>query len=285
MSHSLDYRELIATAQADATEYVHIAQDDGVAVVTLDNPARLNSLTATLTWQLHRALRTLTEDIDVRVIILTGTDPGFCAGGDLDLIQQSQDALAAGPEGATTIWRWIRYQFGGIVRRIGQSDQHFVAAINGPAAGVGLAIALACDHLIASERASLVTAFGRIGLLPETGTSWLLTRRLGYHKAMEVFLRGDPLPADEALRLGLVNQCVAHSELMPEARSWGQKVLALPENVPAMAKAQLRKAADMSREQALVMEEFAEPSCFSTEQHRRAVDAVKAEMGDKKGRP
>lgn len=281
----LDYRNLIENAQADETEYVHVTRSDGVATVTLDNPERLNSLTAALTLQLHQALQTVTADPDVRVIILTGTDPGFCAGGDLDLIRQSQDALVAGPEGATTIWRWIRYQFGGIVRRISQSDQHFVAAVNGPAAGVGLAFALACDHLIASERASLVTAFGRIGLIPEVGTSWLLTRRLGYHKALELFLRGEPVPAGEALQLGLVNQRVDHIELMPAAQAWAERVCALPDNVTAMAKAQLRKAADASWEQALVMEEFAEPLCFTTEQHRHAVATLQNELAGKDNRP
>jgi len=143
------------------------------------------------------------------------------------------------------------------VRAISQSDQHFIAAINGPVAGVGLAFALACDHIIASERASLVTAFGKISLVPEVGTSWLLTRRPGYHKTMELFLRGTPIPADEALALNLVNRIVPHQSLLDEAQGWGRKVCDLPENVTAMAKAQLRKTADMSWEQAPVMEEFA----------------------------
>ena len=88
------------------------------------------------------------------------------------------------------MWRWIRYQFGGAVRLITRTDKLFVAAVNGPAAGVGLAFAMACDLVIASDRARLLTAFERIGLIPEVSLGWLLTRRLGYHKTMELFIDG-----------------------------------------------------------------------------------------------
>ena len=281
MKKSLNYRALLEQAQADKNEYVTVVRAGAIATVTLNNPARLNSLTPALCFQLREAVKALTEDLDIRVVIITGADPAFCAGGDLDFILQGEQAVKTGDEGATTIWRWIRYQFGGVVRLISQSDQHFVAAINGPAAGVGLAFALACDHLIASEKASLVTAFGKIGLVPEVGTSWLLTRRLGYHKTMELFLRGTPLGADEALALGLVNQRVPHAELAASAQQWAKQVIRLPENVTAMAKVQLRKTADMSWEQALVMEEFAEPLCFTTHAHREAVHDLKQEINAK----
>ena len=278
MNKPTNYRKLLADAQADPAEYVSVTHNDAVATVTMNNPKRLNSLTPALCYQLHQAIKGLAEDINIRVIILTGSDPAFCAGGDLEFILQGEQAIKSGAEGATTIWRWIRYQFGGVVRTISQSDQHFIAAINGPVAGVGLAFALACDHLIASERASLVTAFGKIGLVPEVGTSWLLTRRLGYHKTMELFLRGNPIAADEALAMGLVNQVVPHADLLESAESWATKVCRLPESVTAMSKVQLRKIADMSWEQALVMEEFAEPICFTTEAHRQAVRNLQQQL-------
>lgn len=281
MNTPIDYRSLIQRAQAETTDYVSVARDGQVASVTLDNPARYNALTPALTFQLHRALRTLSEDPDVHVVILTGTDPAFCAGGDLELIREAQQAIRAGDAGATTAWRWIRRQFGGIVRLLHDSDAHFIAAINGPAAGVGLAFALACDHLIAADSAALVTAFGKIGLLPEVGTSWLLTRRLGYHKTLELFLQGDTVDAERALELGLVNQVTPHAQLLPTAHAWAQRVCSLPDHIPSMAKTQLHKAADMSWEQSLVLEEFAEPLCFTTEDHRRAVRQLQAELARK----
>jgi len=282
MQKPVDYRALVAQANSDPNTYVQVERNGAVATVTMDNPKRLNSLTPALCYQLHQGIKKLTEDLDIRVVILTGSDPAFCAGGDLEFILQGEEAIKSGDEGATTIWRWIRYQFGGVVRAISQSDQQFIAAINGPVAGVGLAFALACDHILASERASLVTAFGKIGLVPEVGTSWLLTRRIGYHKTMELFLHGEPLNAEQAEKMGLVNRVVPHAELLDAAQSWAEKVCRLPENVTAMAKAQLRKIADMSWEQALVMEEFAEPICFTTEPHRQAVRAVQAQISQHK---
>jgi 2-(1,2-epoxy-1,2-dihydrophenyl)acetyl-CoA isomerase len=113
-------------------------------------------------------------------------------GGDLRMMLDGNRAIRDAEDPADTAdpWRWIRRQFGGVVRAIASTDKLFVAAINGPAAGVGVAFALACDVIIASERAVLVSAFGRLGLVPEVGTSWLLTRRLGYHGPMEYYLRG-----------------------------------------------------------------------------------------------
>jgi 2-(1,2-epoxy-1,2-dihydrophenyl)acetyl-CoA isomerase len=154
----------------------------------------------------------------VRAIILTGADPAFSAGGDLRGMASTVHSLVdTSPEGTTAMWRWIRYEFGGIVRLITHSDKLFVAAVNGAAAGVGLAFAMACDLVIASDRGRLLTAFGRIGLVPEVGLGWLLTRRLGYHKTMELFISGRILSAEDALEHGLVNEVVPHEDLLPRA--------------------------------------------------------------------
>ncbi len=112
--------------------------------------------------QLRCALEALVVDRDIRSVVLTGRDPGFSAGGDLKMMRIGHRQLN-NPEGVADVWRWIRREFGGIARLIAGSDTIFVAAINGPAAGVGLAWALTCDLAIASERAVIVPAFGRLG--------------------------------------------------------------------------------------------------------------------------
>ncbi len=268
---TISYSQLIRESIESEQQYIETEIRGAVAVVRMNHPERFNALTPALCYQLHQNLRAMVDHLDVRVIILTGTDPAFCAGGDLEFILRGEQSIRQGPNGTTPIWRWIRNQFGGIARLLTQSDKYFISAINGPAAGVGLAFAFASDYLIASERAELVLAFGKIGLIPEVGTNWHLTHKLGYHKALELFIQGGRLKSDTALDLGLVNRVVSHASLLDEAQAWAQRVIDLPDSLTAMAKAQMRKCSDMSWEQAIVMEEFAEPNCFTTEAHRDAV--------------
>ena len=272
MTAPLPYADFVAEARAVTDELVVVERGEAHAVVRMDDPKKLNVLSAALTVQLHDALRELVADPGVRAIVLTGTDPAFSAGGDLRLMAgYAQDQIRAGAGGTTEIWRWIRGQFGGVVRTIVGADKAVVAAVNGAAAGVGLAFALACDVIVASERARIVPAFGRIGLLPEVGTSWLLTRRLGYQRTFGLFAGGRHLSGAEAHELGLVNEVVPHDELVPTALGWVERVRELPPHVVPMMKPLLRAASDMTWDQAIAMEELAEPNTFTTHAHRDAV--------------
>jgi 2-(1,2-epoxy-1,2-dihydrophenyl)acetyl-CoA isomerase len=136
---------------------------------------------------------------------------------------------------------------------------------------VGLAFALACDLILVSDRARLVPAFSKIGLLPEVGTSWLLTRRLGYQRTYELFAAGRHLTGEEAAELGLANALVDHDSLLAEAVAWCERVEAMPAHVGRMMKPLLRHAADLTWEQAIAMEELAEPHSFTTQSHADAV--------------
>jgi 2-(1,2-epoxy-1,2-dihydrophenyl)acetyl-CoA isomerase len=258
------YDDLACSGREHPASVVRVERGADRAVVTLDDPAKLNVLSAPLVQQLKAVLEELVADRTIRTIVLTGADPGFSAGGDLRMMDDAPAALAS-PEGSTSIWRWIRYEFGGIVRLIARSDTAFIAAINGPAAGVGLAWALTCDIAIASEEARIVPAFGRLGLLPEVGTSWAITRRLGYQGAFAYYAGGEHLDAKAALELGLVHEVVAHEALLATADAWCTRIAALPGHAIAMTKPLLRAAADGSWENSLAMEEFAEPQCFTTE--------------------
>ena len=258
------YHGMVAVGDdASAPNRIRVDRRSDRAVVTLDEPGRLNVLSAPLVRQLRRALESLVADAEVRTIVLTGADPGFSAGGDLTMMRTATEQLRQ-PQGAADVWRWIRREFGGIARLIAGSDTIFLAALNGAAAGVGLAWALTCDLTIASERAVIVPAFGRLGLLPEVGTSWALTRRLGYQGALAYYLRGEHIDAHTAQRLGLVHQVVAHDQLLATADEWCARVAALPAHAVAMTKPLLRAAADAAWNDALTLEEFAEPTCFTT---------------------
>jgi len=272
------YTELLASGASDARRLVHVERDQTRAVLTLCDPERLNPLGAGLMVQLQDHLRDLTADPSLRAIVITGQDPAFCAGGDLDMIESGAAAIRApsDPSDTTDAWRWIRRQFGGFVRTMTSTDKIFIAAVNGAAAGVGLAFALACDVIIASERAVLVPAFGRLGLVPEVGTSWLLTRRLGYHAAMALYITGRHIDAAEAARLGLVQEVHPHHELLPAAERWCERIGAFPPHALEMTKPLLRAAADAPWEQSLKLEEYAEANCFSTAALPAAAAAIKA---------
>lgn len=271
------YEDIVRAARVERErDYVVVRREGQHAIVTLDDPEKLNPLSAELTVQLHDELALLAADPELRAIVLTGSDPAFSAGGDLRLMVQAGQEMLNSPAGATDIWRWIRGQFGAIARLITRTDKAFIAAVNGPAAGVGLAFALACDVMLLSDRARLVPAFGRIGLVPEVGNSWLLTRRLGYQRAFGMFASGRHLEAAEAFELGLGNELVAHERLLDVTLEWCARIERLPAHVLAMSKPLLRQCADMTWEQAITMEELAEPMCFTTDAHRNAVEELLA---------
>jgi len=265
------YRDMIATGDdPSAPQRVRLERKGDRALVTLAEPERLNALSAPLVRQLRNALEDLVREADVRTIVLTGADPAFSAGGDLRMMKDAISKLADAP-GTTDVWRWIRGEFGAIARLIAHSDTTFLAALNGAAAGVGLAWALTCDLAIASERAVIVPAFGKLGLLPEVGTSWALTRHLGYQGAYAYYLRGEHIDAQAALRLGLVQEVVPHDALLDAAEQWCDRVSAMPLHAMEMTKPLLRAVADATWDGALALEEFAEPSCFTTETFAGAV--------------
>ena len=277
------YLEIVRSGAETAHEAVTVTRPRADrAVVTLNEPEHLNALSAAICVQLNRALVELAAEPELRTIVLTGAGDGFSAGGDLAMMERACEGVRE-PAGSTDVWRWIRGQFGAVVRTIARTDKGFVAAVNGPAAGVGLAFALTCDIAIASERAVLIPAFGRLGLLPEVGTSWALTRRLGYQGAFAFFAAGRHVDAAEAQRLGLIHEVVRHEELLQAADAWADRIAELAPHALAMSKSLLRAAADASWDGALAMEEFAEPNCFTTAPFREAVTTMRGEREGRDG--
>jgi 2-(1,2-epoxy-1,2-dihydrophenyl)acetyl-CoA isomerase len=278
---TFSYPQLLEEGRAEERELVKVERNEARALVTLAEPDRLNPLSTGLMIQLRVRLDELAHDPSLRAIVITGEDPAFSAGGDLEMIERGSSAIREASETAETpdAWRWIRREFGGVVRTIAGTDKAFVAAVNGPAAGVGLAFALACDIIIASEKAVLVPAFGRLGLVPEVGSSWFLTRRLGYQGAFALYVRGRQIEAEEALRLDLVQEVHPHDELLAGAERWCERVAELPPHALEMTKPLLRSAADASWEQSLALEEYAEGNCFSTAALPKAAAEIKAAAG------
>ena len=183
---------------------------DGVATITLDRPDALNALTVDAKLELRAALEGVARDASVRAVVLTGAGRAFCAGQDLKE-RLEPDAAPLDVE--------LRERYNPIIRAMRALDRPIVGAINGIAAGAGASLAFACDVRIAAEGASILLAFGRVGLVPDSGATWLLPRLVGPSKAAEMALLTEPLSANDAERLGLVMRVVPPERLAAEAHA------------------------------------------------------------------
>ena len=208
--------------------------DSNVATITLNRPDRLNAISGPMLESLSQALRDADRNRDVRVIIITGAGRGFCAGLDLkDLVA----GTGIGSNGADSLAN-ARFDLANsppIV--LHTTDKPVICAINGPAAGYGMDLALGADIRIASGEAKLAAVFTRRGILPESGGAWLLPRLIGWEKAAEIAFAGRTLSAQEALEAGLVSHVVEPDQLMPTTRQLAAEIAA---NAPLAVQATKR---------------------------------------------
>ena len=203
-----------------------------IATITLNRPDRLNAISGPMLVSFSRALRDADADREVRAIIITGAGRGFCAGLDLKDLSAGQ-GIGGGGDGLPA--RFDLANSPPVV--LHTTDKPVICALNGPAAGYGMDLALGCDIRIASAEAKLAAVFVARGILPESGGSWLLPRLIGWAKAAEVAFRGKVLSAEESLALGLVNALVEPERLMPVAREWAAEIAA---NAPLAVQATKR---------------------------------------------
>ena len=251
-------------ATPTAYEALRWAADGGVATITLDRPEALNSLEATLKRDLLRALRDAARDPAVRVVILTGAGRAFCAGQDL------KERLQPDP---TPLDVEVRERFNPLVQAIRSMDKPVVAAINGVAAGAGASLAFACDLRIAAETASFVLAFGRIGLVPDSGATWLLPRLIGLGRATELLLLPDPVGAADALRIGLVNRVVPDGELSAAAGAMAAALAAAAPRSLALTKRAIRRSLEATFEESLDYEASLQGIAGRTADHAEGLAA------------
>ena len=237
---------------------------DGVATITLDRPDALNALTVELKRELLAALVAVRRDRGVRAVVLTGAGRAFCAGQDL------RERLA--PDAAPLDVE-VRERYNPIIRAMVGLGAPIIAAINGVAAGAGASLALASDLRIAAEGASIVLAFGRIGLVPDSGATWFLPRLVGPAKAAELALLNAPLSAEEALRLGLVSRVVPADRLLDEARAMAAQVAAGAPIANALTKRALRRALESDLDSALDYEATLQGIAGRTADHAEGLAA------------
>lgn len=208
---------------------------DGIATITLNRPDNLNALNSTLVIELQKVLSEAAGDSEVRCVVITGAGRGFCAGADL---AQLEDAYNAGEVPA--LGDMLRERYHPVILPIVTMEKPVVASVNGVAAGAGASLALACDFRIASEHAKFFQAFVKVGLVPDSGSTYFLPRLVGIAKATELALLGDIVDAQESLRLGLVTKVVPAGELEKETRAFAEMLAAGPTRAYALGKKAIR---------------------------------------------
>ena len=237
---------------------------DRVATITLNRPDALNALTIGLKDELLAVLVQVSNDPAVRAVVLTGAGRAFCAGQDLHE-RLKPDAVPLDEE--------IRERYNPIILAMRNLDRPIIGAINGIAAGAGASLAFACDVRVAAENASFLLAFGRIGLVPDSGTTWFLPRLVGSAKAAELALLGESMSASDAERIGLVAKVVPADSVVAEARAIADRLADMAPQAVALTKWALQASWTTSLEEQLEMEAQLQGMVGATADHAEGISA------------
>jgi 2-(1,2-epoxy-1,2-dihydrophenyl)acetyl-CoA isomerase len=238
---------------------------DGVATVTLNRPEVRNAFDMTMRQDLEAALIALDADAGVRVVIVRGAGEHFCAGGDVKLMRDNPMTAAEGQSRVEAINRAIL--------ALARFRAPTIAMVDGAAAGAGCNLALACDLVVASDRARFGEVFARIGLIPDAGGTHFLPRRVGLARAKELVFTAEIIEAREAERIGLVNRVVPAADLERETYALARRIAEGPPRVLAAAKALLDRAAGLDLETALQWEALTQGAMIASADHREGIRA------------
>ena len=240
---------------------------DRVATLTLNRPDRLNALSPSIFDGLLEALPRLGADAQIAVVVLTGAGRGFCAGGDVKSMAEGSVQLSV-EDAVRRLRGWME-----ISRLLHEIPKPTIAMVNGPAAGAGLAMALACDLRIAAESARFITAFVKVGYSGDFGGSYFLSQLVGTGKARELYYTGDPLDASQALALGLVNSVVPDPELPEATMALARRLAGGPGIALGLMKRNLNAAENGTLSELLDLEALHQTQTGRTEDHLEAARA------------
>lgn len=216
-----------------AFQTIATARSGDVVEITLNRPDRLNACSLEMADELLAAL----DDLgDARAVLITGAGRAFCSGADLQGGSGEHASMGEASHAALT------GHYNPLIVKLAELPLPIVCAVNGPAAGIGSSIALACDFVIAATSAYFLQAFVNIGLIPDGGASWLLPRLIGKARATELMMLGEKLPAAKAAEWGLIHRCVADDALMAEAHALAARLAAMPTLALGVMRANLRRA-------------------------------------------
>ena len=248
------------------TETLQINIESPKATDTLNRPNVLNAFNEQLVLDLQQAFKNLTEDESVRIIILTGSGKGFSAGADLTEKEASCDRESAAKD---ALLRGYMPIFNDIV----EMPKIVIAAINGPAAGIGAALAMACDLRVMTRSSYILSVFSNIALVPDGGLNWLLTRFLGYAKALEFAIEAKKIDSQMCLDFGIANKVVDDNSLLEETYSWANSLAKRSPQALSNTKRLMRDSLSKSYFETFKQEAEIQNEIFGSSEHREAVQA------------
>jgi len=257
--------------------HVNLQVHDGIALIQLNRPEKMNAIGALTRQQLSDAIKQAERDDAVRVVVLTGSGRAFCSGADVT--EMAQGAGMRTPEDVGNV---LRNEYMPMLTRLRTLPKPVIAAMNGPAVGIGASFALACDIRIATPEAYMLEAFVNIGLAPDGGVSWLLPRMAGTGVAYEMFFTGQPLAAADAHRLGIINRLVPADRLETEVRELAAHLVTQPRQAMAAAKRAVNHALESSYEEALEFESYLQEAQAASPEFAEGVQAFLARRAQKK---
>ena len=239
-------------------------KENGVGIIRFNRPKVYNCFTRQLAFETMEALQDCAEDTSIRCVYITGEGKAFCAGQDL------QEAISEGEPTLSTI---LKEHLGPLVNKIRALEKPVVAAINGVAAGAGVSVALACDVTIATQSASFIQAFSKIGLIPDSGATFFLPRLVGYQKASALMLLGDKVSATDAEAMGMIYKVVADEDFEAVSMKIAQKLANMPTKALAYTKQLLQQSSANDFTSQLDLEHDMQVKAGNTEDYAEGVAA------------
>ena len=238
-----------------------------IGTVTLNRPDKLNAFAGRMRQEVADGVKELAARTDVRVLVITGAGRAFCAGADIEYMKELLET--GDTEGFTSLVEAGR----NVVTTIRTTPKPVIASVNGPAAGGGANLALACDMRIAADNASIGQTFNRIGLHPDWGGTFFLPRLVGVSKAIELMFTGEMVKADEALRLGIFNRVVLAHKLEQETKELAMMLAAKPPMPMALAKEAVYASEQHTLDQMMDMELHHQLRCFVSDDAQEGLNA------------